>query len=443
MTNSDGNKQKTDDCDLPRRPIETLGEVFEDGSFIEVVHDPADRDALHLLAFDGEIAYVGSRVKHHDRTYVASSIDPVIARELRLPAEVPPPESGRELAENLRPIFRRYSGLSDEAAELMARYILATWVMDALPEAPSLLIIGPDTREIRQLLSLIKNLSRHALLLTCVRANDLSTLPTDLGLTLVIEQPVLKHPLADLLDASRKRAFKVARRGTLWSPHFAKTIHCVHQLQAGGIKAVKLVVAPSAQPLPLLDDRELDRIGRDFQPRLLSFRFANFEIIRSRIIENSVAASASQPTVRAFAEPSGGCADLHAQIVHFVDDDAADVREERLTDLNVVLLESLLVACHIPNQTSTYMGEIAEIMMTMLSARGEERKIQPNQVGKMIRALGLKPEPRDSDGVKLILSKKIRRRIHELAREFAVPSMSRPVPGCPQCEESQKKADRP
>lgn len=438
MKDSDENAQKSDVCDLPSKRIETLGEVFEDGSFIEVVHDPADRDALHLLAFDGKSAYIASRVEHEDSTYVPGSIDPVIARELRLPAEVPPPESGRELAADLPRIFQRYAGLLNEAAELMARFILATWVMDALPEAPSLLIIGPDTREITQLLGLIKHLSRHALLLTDVTANSLTMLPTDLGLTLAIEQPVLKHPLAALLDASRRRAFKVPRRGTLWSPHFTKAMHCVHQLQAGGIKAVKLVIAPSAQALPLLDDRELERIAREYQPRLLSFRFANYEIVRSRIIENSTTASASQPTINAFANPSGGCADLHAQIVNFVDDDAADIREERLTDLSVVLIESLLMACHIPKQNSHYMGEIAEIMMTILSARGEEKKIQPNQVGRMVRALGLKLEPRDSQGIKLILSEKIRRRIHELACEFAVPSVERPVPGCPHCEESQK-----
>jgi len=424
--------QKPNVCGPPARPIETLGEVFEDGSFIEPVHDPTDRNAIKLLLFDGKSVQISSRVEHENQIFVPREIDPTLARELYLPEEIRPNESVPQLALDLVQLVQRYCGLEVEAAELIVRFYFADWVMDALPAAPSLVIIGPKSRELAQLFGLTKCLSRHALLLTEVTANSLGSLPTDLGLTLAIDQPVLKEPVERLLNASRKPAIKVPRHGTLWSPYFSKVVHCTDQFQASSIKGAKLVVAPNRQPVPLLDDREQVRIAREFQPRLQSFRFANYATVRTRLVEDSIPESAVPAPVSALPVPGFEDAELHANILDLVADSAVEASEDLWTDPTAVLIESLLMACHLSNQTARYMGQVADEMMTLRSARGEERKIQPNQVGRMIRDLGFKTEPRDSQGIKLLLTESVRKKIHKLAYDFAVPSM--PVPGCTQCE---------
>ena len=81
MHESDENTQATDVRDIPSKPIETLGEAFLDGSFIEPVHDPADRNTLQLMLFGGEAAQIGPRVEHKKQVYIPREIDP------RLPAK--------------------------------------------------------------------------------------------------------------------------------------------------------------------------------------------------------------------------------------------------------------------------------------------------------------------------------------------------------------------
>lgn len=223
MSESDENTQTTGVCSLPGKPIETLGDVFADGCFLEVVHDPTDRDGFNLLLFDGETAQIAPRVEHENQIYVARAIDPGIARELHLPAEFRPNESAPQLAADIVYLVEKYCGLEEEAAELLSRFFLANWVMDALPAAPSLVIVGPDSRAVTQLFGLIKCSSRHALSLTEVTASSLGSLPTELGLTLAIDQPEFNGPLQRLLNASRTRTTKVPRRGTLWSPFFQKS----------------------------------------------------------------------------------------------------------------------------------------------------------------------------------------------------------------------------
>lgn len=428
-----------DRCDIRPKPIATLGEAFADGTFIEPVHDPADQEALQLMLFDGDVAHIGPRVEHENQVYIPRKIDPSIAREVYLPAQFRPNESVPQLAVEIVQLFQRYCGLEVEAAELVARFYFADWVMDALPAAPSLVIIGPESREVTQFFCLTKCLSRHALQLTEVTASGLASLPTDLGLTLAIDQPELKEPVERMLNASRKRVIKIPRHGTLWSPYFSKVVHCTDQFQASSIKGAKLVVAANGHPVPLLDDQELARIARVFQPRLLSYRFANFATVRARIVEVSISESAEPASVTALPAPGFEDSELHVKLRDLVADSPADASEDRWTDPTVVLLECLLMSCHLPNQTERYMGQAAEEMMTLLSARGEERKIWPKQVGRLIRDLGFETEPRDKQGVRLLLTETVRKKIHKLACDFAVSSIENPVPGCRHCEALGKK----
>ncbi len=439
MSESAKNAQKTNPCDLPGNPIETLGEVFADGSFIEVVHDPADRDALNLMLFDGETAQIGPRVEHENQVYVPREIDPTVVRELHLPADFRPNESVPQLAADMAHLGQKYCGIKEEAAELMARFFLADWVMDALPSAPSLVVIGPESREVMQVLALTKCLARHTLPVMELTPNDLCSFPTELGLTLAIDQPGVKGNLGRLLNASRQRMIKVPHRRSLWSPFFSKVVFCADQFQASLIKGAKLVVAPNGHPIPLLDDREQARIAHDFQPRLLSYRFANYATVRARIIEESASESAAPAPVSALPLPGFDDAELHAKIRDLVADSVIDASEDRWTDPSSVLLECLVMSCHLPNQRARYMGQIADEMMTLLSARGEERKILPKQVGRMIRDLGFETEPRDKQGVKLLLTEAVRKKIHKLAYDFAVSSIENPVPGCRHCDALGKK----
>jgi hypothetical protein len=422
---------KSDDSELPASPVETLGEVLADGTFIEPVRDPADQDAIALMKWGGESAEIGPRLEHGGRVYLAREVDPSIVRELYLRKDFYSSESAPELLDDLVRLFPEYSGQPDNSAKLLARFALSTWVMDALDVAPSVELIGPDCRELKQIFKLLKYLCRHALLLTEVTAPGLCSLPTDLGLTLLIDQPELSEPAERILNASRSREKTLPRRGTLWRPFCSKAVHCAGQ--AGMIGAVRVPIIPLGRVLPPLDERELIRIANEFQPRLLSYRFASYAKVQAAHFDNAICDFATRETVNSLAACLPERADLQGEVVDLVADQAAEVRQENWLDPNVVLIESLLMSCHTPSETAPYVGQVTDVMMTIFSARGEERVFKPNQVSRLIRQLGLKLEPRNSQGVKLRLTEGVRRKIHELAHNFAVPSIENPLTGCADC----------
>jgi len=425
--------QKPEVSDLPAELIDTLGEVFADGCFIEAVHDPTDRDALQLMLFDGESVQIASRVEHESGIYVAREINPGIVRELCLPAEFQASEPVPQLLADVAELLQRFTGLPDKPARLLARFPLSSWVVEARRIAPYFVIVGPDCRELSQLLALLRCLCRHALVLTEVSAGGLCSLPTELGLTLLIDQPELSEPVQRILNASQKRGQKLPRRGGLWRPFCSRAVHCAGYFQPWAIGAVKIPVIPIGRTLPALDERELVRIANELQPRLLSYRFATFLKVQESRFDNSIPDFATRETINTLAACTPENTDLQAEIVDLVADQAEEVRHARWTDPTVILIESLLLHCHLPDESGPYIGQVTDTMKTLFSARGEEKDLKPNQVGSLIRRLGLETEPRDKQGIQLLLTETAREKIHQLARNFAVPSIENPVTGCIHC----------
>jgi hypothetical protein len=439
MHESHENTQTTDVRDLPSKPIETLGVAFSDGYFIEPVHDPANQDALQLMLFDGETVQIASRVEHLGRTYVARDVAPSILRELHLPTEIHADGSVTQLAEDLFQLIQRFTGLPDNVARLAARIPLSTWVMGALPAAPTVVLLGPDSCELNQFFSLLQGLCCHAIRLTEVGAGGLYSLPMEMGLTLLIDQEKYSEPVQRILNASRKRENKVPRCGNLWNAYCSKVVHVPDYLQASITGAVRIPIMPTGRALPVLDVQELIRIAHDFQPRLLWHRVANYRQVQTSKFDISICDFALRETINGFAACTPENAELQAEIGGLVADQSAELRHERSTDARVVVVESLLLLCHTPGEEGPYVGKVADAVKTLLSARGEEKDIKPNHVGSVIRHLGLKTEPRDSQGVKLRLTSAVRRKIHELARTFAVPSIENLVVGCADCAALEKK----
>ncbi len=433
MRKKRGDTKKQNGCAIGAEPIETLSEAFHDGCFIEPVHDPADWNTLNLMLFDGESAEIAPRLEHRGRVYAAREVDRSVVRELCLPTELRPREPVRQLLADIVELIQRFSGLPDHHARLLARFPLATWVLKALRVAPYLLFVGPDSRELTQLLALLRCLCRHALELTELSAGGLCSLPMDADLTLLVDQPELSAPAQRILNASQKREPKLPHRGKLWRPFCAKAIHCAGYFQPWAIGAIKIPVIPVSRALPVLDEQELNRIAQGFQPRLLSYRFAVYAKVQAANPDNGICDFATRETVNSLAACTPEDADLQAEIVELAAGQAEEVLAARWTDPSIVLIESLLLSCHTPGEAGPYVGQVSDVMMTISSSRGEERVFKPNQVSRMIRQLGLKLEPRDSQGVKLRLTEAVRRRIHELARNFAVPSIENPVAGCADC----------
>jgi hypothetical protein len=228
----------------------------------------------------------------------------------------------------------------------------------------------------------------------------------------------------------------------LWRPFCSKVIHLADYFIAS-IEAIRIPVLPTGRALPVLDDGELNRIANEFQPRLLAYRFGNYGKAHASQIDCAIGEYAIREAINGLAACTPECPDLQAEVVGIAAQEAAEVRQARWTEPQVVLIESLLMECHTETDSAPYCGKIADAMSTISSARGVERIFKPNQAGSLIRRLGFTPEQRDRQGIRLRLTEGVRRKVHQLSRDFAVPSIEIRIPGCPHCADLEKDLTQP
>ena len=111
---------------------------------------------------------------------------------------------------------------------------------------------------------------------------------------------------------------------------------------------------------------------------------------------------------------------------------------DRSWQVESLILEALLVACHEDERDSLHVGEVTGIVNDILCLRGEAFKFKARKVGSRLTTLGLFSE-RGRNGYGFLLTQETRRRIHDLASAYDVPSLIDGVPGCEDCKNVRSK----
>jgi hypothetical protein len=406
-------------------PISTCGEAFSDGTFIELTRRVGDSARLDLLLWDAHEQVVGATVRYHGRVYKPSSIPQTIVDELNLPWRIGAFASARDLVAKISNLFDEFVGLPEKFAALLGRFVLATWLVDAVQTAPRLLIEGPDTVRARQLFRLLRCLCRRALPLAGVSPASLCSLPNSMCFTLLIDWTNISATLSNLLGAATRRDSQILRGGELLDLYGAQIF--LRDGEAGDsirpVDAIQIPCMPSARQMPLLDRDAQQRIVEGIQPQLLAFRLANYRGAASTRVDCSNFAIQLRELAASLAAATPGDADLQTQLHRLLQEKDDQLRTAHWVDLNTVILESILVRCHEGKTGCVYVGELAEIAQKILERRGENRKIDPGEVGRRIKSLGFSAEPRDARGVKLRLSTGVCFRAHDLGHRFDVPAV--------------------
>jgi len=77
--------------------IETAGEIFSDGTIIEILRDPASLEGFSLVRSQRGVLDLKSTLSHAGRVYVPICVERSISKAVRFPTQVAPPESTKKL----------------------------------------------------------------------------------------------------------------------------------------------------------------------------------------------------------------------------------------------------------------------------------------------------------------------------------------------------------
>jgi hypothetical protein len=416
-------------------PAPTTGKVFSGGKIIEPVRDSANPKNVNLLFWDGRKAAIGSKTILDGLTYVPSPIDPSILGALTLPSGIASYGSSRKLLRDISMIIKEYSGLPENSVTAASHWVLSTWFPEVRPTA-GLSLIGRNTIAGRQMFGLLHSLCRHPVLLTGVTAAGLRTLPMEWQLTLLIHQQELSVEIQRMLSTAREGIGVIPRGGRLleFRCGVATSTEFGNANRSGATPSLEIPVIPALHGLPVLDIDTRRKIAADFQPRLLAYRLANFSKVQNAAFD----APELAPSIREIAANLMACtpedADLQKQVPELLREQDKEARSAAWVDLDVVIIEAILAFVHEAKEHAIYVKKIAEAAEVILVERGEKRELEPRAIGARLRALGLLTEPRDRQGIRLMLTGEVSRRVHELAKIFSVPSVQNGSKRCGLCE---------
>jgi hypothetical protein len=419
----------------PKTLLRTTGNVFQDGSAIEPVRDGANPNRLELLLWSGKEVVIESEINYSGNAYAPCKIDPTILQVLSLPTRTAPYYASSKLLAEIAQLIANYTSLPANSVAAVSRWALATWFPEILP-APGLAIVGPNTAVGRQLMQLLHCFCRRPLLLTDVSVAGLQALPSGWDFSLLISQSELSVGLQRLLSNARKSIGFVPRRGQLLK--FRCAVATYAELNgishSGLIPSLEIPVLTASQRPPLLNAATRQQITEDFQPKLLRFRLEKF----SKALNSRFETPELTPSMQELAVGLTACTpddpELQAQVPGFLRAQDREMQSAAWLDINFVLIETILASIHDGKKHSLYVAEIAEEAEVILSARGENRKLQPRAIGPRLGALGLNTEPRDRKGIRLVLSENLSRLVHDLALRFSVPLSQKYLEHCDFCK---------
>ncbi len=224
-----------------------------------------------------------------------------------------------------------------------------------------------------------------------------------------------------------------SRRGPLTlSGRSPQSIFCCKAL-SGVIENLPGCITVNVVPgkhVPILSDHALRQMAEALQPKLLHYRL---QALRAAVASTPYLSGASSvddppPLAAAIVEDD----ELQQEIIASLGD-----RPEEHTDprsiMRAIVVECCLAVTH-ENKSEIKVGELAKLANAALVGRGEKLELSDRKVGALLKGMGLLTAPiQDKRGLELL--EPIRRRIHELALEYKVPTIWDRKVLCELCEE--------
>jgi hypothetical protein len=415
----------TSTSDRASRIVRTSGEIFADGSVIELVSSASDNQ-LDVLFWRQHRKTIAPQIEYRDRIYLPCDLDETLRRAMRFPSNADDYGATKKFFAQIRMLFERYIGLTQPESSLMTAWVVSTWFPDCVSSPPTLMICGPEMCPAITLFRLLSCLCRRSLVLADLnRTGFLSLMP--LQPTLLINQPNGSFKIPDLWGTSNHRGvYVVGSRGRVHNVVGSKAVF-LGMADTWSDEAIHLAM-PAQHQLPQLDAHGQEEIANRLLPQLLMYRLRNFHKVREscchmRELRFPTSELAYNLTTCVQGEP-----DIVQAIAAVLQRQIQDAHGSRSCDVNMAILEAIWAPSHEDKEIAV--SRITELTNALLRCRGEVLEYSAAEIGWKLRNLGLYRH-RKGSGMVLRFSHEYSLIVHQLMHRFALSLSSEP--DCPYC----------
>ena len=419
--------------------IQTAGEVFADGTVIEILRAPGSPEEFTLVRSQQGVSELKPPVSHAGRVYEPIRMNGgAFLKAVRFPTRVARPESTNKLFTDVHALLRRHLAQLEPCITAMVFTIFASWMSPVLPIAPILLIFAPAGSPKNLVLQMLGMLCRRPLRLVGLRRGDVPRLPMPLQPTLLLDEPDLRPEMQTMLQSSTHPGTQIiSRRGI--AEFYGPKIICSRKLPqdtALETDSLRITLIPLAGQLPPLDKRAEVEIAEEFQARFLGYFLRNSSAVQIPSFDVSQFTLPVQDLARAFGAAIVGDAELQQKILPVLSVQDEEIRADRASAFDSIVLEAGLSFIHQGGWTKLRIDKLAQEVSAIYRGRGFDEKPSAESVGWAVKRLGIPSGRINRSGNGLTLNVSTCRLIHKLAVSHGVCAMQGGFfSGCRYCRE--------
>ena len=405
--------------------IPTAGEIFADGTVIEILRDPASPEEFTLVRSQHGVLDLKPALSHAGRVYAPISVERSVSEAVCFPTRVAPAESTKKLFTDVHALLHRYLAQLDPCITAMVFTIFASWMSPVLPIAPILSIFAPAGTPKNLTLQMLRMLCRRALALSDLRRGDIHRVPMPVQLTLVLDEPDLRPEMQTLLQSSAHRKTGIISSHGVVELYGPKII-CSRKLPQGTAletDSLRIALNPVAGKQPPLDKKAEAEIAEEFQPRFLGYFLRNSTRVEIPSFDLSQFSLPVQDLARAFGAAIVGDCELQQKILPLLSVQDEEIRADRASAFDSIVLEAVLSFIHQGGWTKLRIDKLAEEVSAIYRGRGIDEEPSAERVGWALKRLGVPSGRINRAGNGLTLNVSTCRLVHELALSHGVRAM--------------------
>ena len=409
--------------------IPTAGEIFPDGTIIELLRDPGNADGLTLVHCHKKILDVQPTFSHAGQLYGPIRLNQDVSKAVRFPTRVATPETTRKLFADTHALLINYLGQLDACTTAMVFAVFASWMAPVLPMAPILSMFAPPGTPKNLALQLLDLLCRRPIRLAGPGRADLLRVPMSLNPTLLLDEPDLKHAMQSILQAGAHRGVYVPTSDGM-RDLFGFKIICSRKPIVGTeleTDALRVALIPVARELPSLDQKSGTEIAEKFQARFLRYFLQNSSRVQIPCFKGSRLSQPLQDMARAFGAAIVGDDEIQKRILPLLDVQDEEIRSDRARTCDAVVLEAGLFFIHQDGWSKVRSDSVAEKVNAIYKGRGDVQQVSAESVGWAIKRLRIPGGRINRAGNGIELNATTCRLIHELALSYGVRAMQGPL----------------
>jgi hypothetical protein len=419
-----------------------------DGSIVDLVLDPADESKTKFICFEPpqdeseepQIGYSEILADNH-HAYLPPEVDPNLLKSIRMPVEAAPYESLNQLISDISQLILRCVAVSDVDASLLAHFVLSTWLIDRLPVAPYLALVGPPQSGKTTLLRVLHLLCRRSLFASDATSVTLLYACHQLHPTLLIDETSsIENPVAlrRLLRIGNTPGSLALRHKQAWNVFGAKVI-CWRELPDDAALNSRCILLPmhgvNDPALRLPDDPEIVSAAEALQSQLLYFRLANYDNVAVRNVELKVALPARRRELYlALAAPCIDHEESHQFVLNYFRESSHAHGDDSLSAVEHAVIVALFLSAHMPeHHGQLLLKDIAARANSCLRDEGESFRLSVRHVGIIATSFGFSRRHRTTNGWRLLLEKSDQRPLHDMAASYGVDHFPENAAGLTRC----------